>query len=185
DAERGHALAAPGLAHHAQRLALVDVEVDPVDGAYDALVGDEVRLESSYVQEPFGHGASSDTSRYCFWVNSRNASSARWMSSASMSLWVTQRMAAGPIAWIFTLRAAQPATSASVAFTDCARSPLFTRRITMLVCTLARSISIPGSFASPSASARALAWSWARRSTMRSSATTPAAATMPACPMPA
>src|SRR6266850_1359484 len=112
-------------------------------------------------------------------VNSRNASSAREVSSASTSLWVTQRMAAGPIAWTFTLRAAQPFTSSSVA-----AGPRSTRTMTMFVCTLARSTRSPGSFASPSPRRRAFAWSSASRSTMRSRATMPAAARMPTCRMP-
>src|SRR5262249_843165 len=58
DAERRHTFAAAGLAHHAERLALVDVEVHAVDGAHDAFVGEEVCLESSDVQDTFGHGAS-------------------------------------------------------------------------------------------------------------------------------
>src|SRR5262249_17567388 len=56
DAERRDALAAARLADHAQRLALVDVEVHPVDGADDALVGEEVRLQSLDVEQSFGHG---------------------------------------------------------------------------------------------------------------------------------
>jgi len=44
-AERGHRLAAAGLADHAERLALVDMQVHAVHGADDALVREEVRLE--------------------------------------------------------------------------------------------------------------------------------------------
>src|SRR5258708_6342399 len=176
-AEGGDRLARARLADDAQRLALVDVEVDAVDGAHDALVGEEVRLESFDFEEPFGHGAS--RWRYQRLVSSRNASSAREVSSASTSLWVTQRMAAGPIAWTFTLRAAQPFTSSSVA-----AGPRSTRTMTMFVCTLARSTRRPGSFASPSPRRRAFAWSSASRSTMRSRATMPAAARMPTCRMP-
>ena len=54
----------------------------------------------------------------------------------------------------------------------------------MLVCTLARSTASAGMAATASASVRALAWSSARRSTMRSSEMRPAAAMMPACRMP-
>ena len=41
--ERRHGLAAAGLAHHAQRLAAVDGEVDAVDGLHHAVVGGETR----------------------------------------------------------------------------------------------------------------------------------------------
>src|SRR5438876_4639217 len=177
DAQGGDRLARTRLADDAERLALVDVEADAVDGAHDALVGEEVCLESLDFEEPFGHGAS--RSRYQRLVSSRNASSAREVSSTSTSLWVTQRMAAGPIAWTFTLRAAQPFTSSSVA-----AGPRSTRTMTMFVCTLARSTRRPGSFASPSPRRRAFAWSSASRSTMRSRATLPAAARMPTCRMP-
>src|SRR5439155_23440925 len=48
-----------GLAHDAERLAPVDVEVDPVDRADDTLVGEEVRLQPIDLEQPFGHGAPS------------------------------------------------------------------------------------------------------------------------------
>src|SRR5207249_7897463 len=75
DAEGGHALAAARLAHHAQRLAGLDVEVDAVDGADHALVGEEVGLEASDVEQSLGHGFS-----YQPLVISAMASSARRMS---------------------------------------------------------------------------------------------------------
>src|SRR5262249_25477386 len=58
DAERGDRLAGARLADDAERLALVDVEADAVDGAHHALIGEEVRLESFDFEEPFGHGTS-------------------------------------------------------------------------------------------------------------------------------
>ena len=64
------------------------------------------------------------------------------------------------------------------------RSFRFTMKITMFVCTLARSITIPGRLARPSARIRVFSWSSRNRSTIVSSATTPAAARMPACRMP-
>src|SRR5262249_53032736 len=177
-AERRDRLARAGFADDAERLALVDEEVDPADGAHPALVGEEVRLEPFDFEEPFGHGAS--RSRYQRLVNSRNASSAREISSASTSLWVTHRMAPGAMAWTFTLRAAQPFTRSAAA-----AGPRSTRMITMFVCTVAKSTRSPGSFATPSASRRALAWSSASRCTMRWSDTMPAAASTPTCRMPA
>jgi len=59
DAERRHRLAATGLAHHAERLALVDVEIDAVDRPHHAFVGEEVRLEVLDVQQAVGHGVGS------------------------------------------------------------------------------------------------------------------------------
>ena len=80
------------------------------------------------------------------------------MSSASTSLCVTQRIDAGPIAWTFTFRAAQPVTSPVVAaWAAPGPSGCSTPKMTMFVCTLARSTRSRGSFASPSASRRALA----------------------------
>jgi hypothetical protein len=81
DRERGDGLARARLAHDAERLALVDVQIDAVDGAHDAVIGEEVRLQPADVQQPFGHGSS-----YQVFVSSVSASSARPMSSASMSL---------------------------------------------------------------------------------------------------
>src|SRR6185295_1127251 len=132
-----HALATPRLPHHAEGLTLVDVEIDAVDGAYDPFIREEVGLQPFDLEKTFGHGASSDAFRYQRAVNSVNASIARRMSSASTSLWVTHRIAAGPIPWIFTLRAAQPATSSCVAVAERAASPRSTRITTMFVCTLA------------------------------------------------
>ena len=43
--DRADRLAAPGLAHDAQRLSPVDGEGDAVHGTDDALAGEEVRLE--------------------------------------------------------------------------------------------------------------------------------------------
>src|SRR5262249_37066576 len=143
DAERRHALAAARLAHHAERLALVDVEVDAVHGAHHALVSEEVGLQPFEFQKTFGHGPSSDAF-YQRAVNSRNASTARRMSSASTSLCVTHRMAVGPIACTFTLRAAQPETSSAAAAVELRRSPRSIRTITMFVCTVARSTARPG-----------------------------------------
>src|SRR5262249_57734519 len=128
-AQRGDRLARARLAHDAERLPLVDEEADAIDGAHDALVGEEVRLESFDFEEPFGHGASRST--YQRLVSSRNASSAREISSASTSLWVTQRMAAAPIACTFTLRAAQPFTRSAVA-----AEPGSTVTMTVFVCTV-------------------------------------------------
>ena len=107
------------------------------------------------------------------------------MSSASTSLCVTQRIDAGPIACSLTFRAAQPATSSPAAAAAAAAPPgRSTATMTMLVCTLAGSTRRPGSRARPSASRRAFAWSSASRSTIRSSATRPAAARTPAWRMP-
>src|SRR5262245_41324946 len=179
DAERRHALAAARLAHHAERLAGLDVEVDAVDRANHALVGEEVGLEPSDVQQSLGHGFSCPA----LGVPAR-ASSGRGIASPSASLWVTQRMAVGPMAWTFPVRAAQPCTISCVATSAERLPPAPTAKITMFVCTLARSIRIPGSLATPSASARAFTWSSASRPTIRSSATIPAAAMIPACRMP-
>src|SRR5262249_49991828 len=144
DTERGDRLARARLAHDAERLALVDEQIDAVDGADDALVGEEMRLESLDFEEPFGHGASRST--YQRLVSSRNASSAREISSASTSLWVTQRMAAAPIACTFTLRAAQPFTRSAVA-----AEPGSTVTMTIFVCTVSRSTRSPRIAARPSA----------------------------------
>src|SRR2546427_9132839 len=70
-----------------------------------ALVGEEVGLEASDVEQSLGHGFS-----YQPLVISAMASSARRMSSASTSLWVTQRMAVGPMAKTLTLHAWTPVT---------------------------------------------------------------------------
>src|SRR5207245_7118326 len=163
------------LAHHAQRLAGLDVEVDAVDGADHALVGEEVGLEASDVEQSLGHGFSFQPL-----VISAMASSARRMSSAATSLWVTQRMAVGPMAWTFTLRAAQSCTISCVAASAVRFGTAATAKMTMFVCTLARSMRMPGSLATPSASVRAFTWSSASRPTIRSRATMPAAARIPA-----
>ena len=60
------------------------------------------------------------------------------MSSASTSLWVTQRMVPGPVWWIFTLRARQPVTSSA------APPSRSTRKMTMLVCTRGQVEPEPG-----------------------------------------
>src|SRR5437867_8816165 len=153
DRERRDALAGAGFADDAERLALVDVEIDPINGADDALVGVKVRLQPLDLEQSFGHGAPWS---YHLRVISAKASRVRAMSSASTSLWVTQRIAAGPIAWIFTLRAAHPATSSAVAAADAAGPPgRSTPKITMFVWTLARSTESPGSRPRPSARVRA------------------------------
>src|SRR5499425_2835385 len=173
--ERRHRLAAAGLAHHAQRLALLDVEVHAIHGAHHAFVREEVRLEVLDVQQALGHRVGSC---YQVAVISRKASRARPMSSPSTSLWVTHRMAPGPIWWILTLRARQPAASSAE---PPSRS---TRKMTMLVCTVAGSMRRRGRAASPFARRLAFSWSSASRSTMVSSATIPAAASTPTWRMP-
>jgi hypothetical protein len=55
DAERGHGLAAAGLAHDAEGLPLLDVQIHAVHGTDDALVGEEVGLEVLDVQQALGH----------------------------------------------------------------------------------------------------------------------------------
>ena len=54
DRERGHRLAAAGLADDPERLALLDREADAVDGAHDALAGEEVGAEVVDFEQ--GHG---------------------------------------------------------------------------------------------------------------------------------
>src|SRR5207253_11251417 len=83
DRQRRDALAGARLANNPERLALVDVEIDPVDGADDALVREEVRFQPLDLEQSFGHGAPSS---YHLRVISAKASSVRPMSSASMSL---------------------------------------------------------------------------------------------------
>src|SRR5262249_56148797 len=105
-----------------------EVGGDGVERRDHALVGEEVRLEASDVQQSLGHGFS-----YQVLVISAMASSARRMSSASTSLWVTQRIAVGPMAWTLTLRAAQPCTISCVAV-SAERLPTALRaKITMFV----------------------------------------------------
>src|SRR4029450_7933585 len=173
-AEGGDRLAAAGLAHHAQRLALLDVQVHAVHGAHNAFVGEEVRLEVLDVQQALGHRVGSC---YQVAVISRNASRARSMSSRSTSLWVTHLMAPGPIWWILTLRARQPAASSAE---PPSRS---TWKMTMFVCTLSGSRRRRGSSERPRASRLAWSWSSARRSTMVSGARRAAAGRTP-CRMP-
>src|SRR5262245_23521714 len=174
-AERRHRLAAAGLAHHAQGLALLNVEVHAVHGAHHAFVREEVRLEILDVQQALGHRVGSC---YQVAVISRKASRARSMSSPSTSLWVTHRMALGPIWWILTLRARQPAASSA---DPPSRS---TWKMTMLVCTFSGSSRRRGRAASPRASRLACSWSSASRSTMVSRAMSPAAARMPTWRIP-
>src|SRR4030095_3154376 len=136
DREGRNALPGAGLADDAERLALVDVKIDPVDGADNALVGVEIRLQPFDLEQSFGHGAPWS---YHARVISTKASPARAMSSASISLWVTHRIAAGPIAWIFTLRAAHPATSSAVAAAAAAGPPRRpAEKNTLVLCTPAR-----------------------------------------------
>src|SRR4030095_16866431 len=99
DREGRDALPGAGLPGAAERLALCDVKIDPVDGADNALVGVEIRLQPFDLEQSFGHGAPWS---YHLRVISAKASHARAMSSASMSLWVTHRIAAGPVAGVFT-----------------------------------------------------------------------------------
>ena len=54
DREAGDALAGAGLADDAERLALLDLEADAVDGLDDAVVGAEMRAEVVDLEE--GHG---------------------------------------------------------------------------------------------------------------------------------
>src|SRR4029453_8548904 len=61
DAECGDALAAPRLTPPPEGLALVDVEVDAVDGTHDPFIREEVGLQPFDLEKTFGHGASSDT----------------------------------------------------------------------------------------------------------------------------
>src|SRR5262249_48901620 len=128
--QRGPGLAAAGLAHHAERLALVDVEIDAVHRADGPFVREEVGLEVLDFEKTLGHVGSSQRQAA---VISRNASRARWMSSESTSLWVTQRIEVGPAWCTLILRAAQPATS------WVARSAVAIWKRTMLVSTVARS----------------------------------------------
>src|SRR5262249_51634018 len=53
--QSGDRLPAPRLAHDAERLALVDVEIDTVHRTNDALLGEEVRLQALDLAHPLGH----------------------------------------------------------------------------------------------------------------------------------
>src|SRR3972149_1604914 len=103
DRERGHGLPATGLANHSHRLALVDPEVNTVNRADDAAIGEEVGLQVFNLQELFTHGHYFQSR-----VISRNAWMVRSTSSASTSLWVTRRIESTLIPWIFTFRASAP-----------------------------------------------------------------------------
>jgi hypothetical protein len=52
---RSHCLAAARLAHHAQRLAAVDVEIDAVDGTHHAVIGLEPGFQPADIQQSIGH----------------------------------------------------------------------------------------------------------------------------------
>src|SRR5437867_3345194 len=128
-----------------------------------ARLGSQTRLAARVAEPPRPPLGS----HYHRLVISPRASSARSTSSASTSLWVTQRIEVGPIAWILTFRAAHCATSSLVAAWLSPTPPgRVTPKMTMLVWTAPGSTAIPGSFAMPAASRRALAWSSASRSTV-------------------
>ena len=98
-----------GTSDIALAIARAYAEAEPVDvvlaarpsstraAAAAGLTAAGCRVTELDFEKTFGHGTSPDAV-YQRAVNSRNASTARRMSSASTSLWVTQRMAVGPIA---------------------------------------------------------------------------------------
>ena len=55
--QRGDALAAAGLADDAERLAVLDLEADPVDGLDHPVLGEEVGLEPLDLEEIVGLGS--------------------------------------------------------------------------------------------------------------------------------
>ena len=122
------------------------------------------------VEKPFGHGPP-PTSYLA--VISVNASSVRPMSSASTSLWVTHRIARRARSReSCTLRAPQPATSSAWPPPSAPRRRVHPEDDDVRL-HAGQIDAQAGELGKPSASVRALAWSSARRSTMRSSATMP------------
>src|SRR3954449_1762627 len=142
------------------RLAVV-VALDPVTGDHGhplrgggsgaACGGDVDGLDDAYVcADAIGSPRTSPS-----------AASAVSTPARSTSRWVTARMRPGPMALISTPRSASPRNTPS-------RSS--TVKITMFVSTVAASMRAPGSWAMPSVSRRAFAWSSPSRSTLCSSA---------------